>query len=1174
MTVLRTAYVEVKPQLDKFGAELKAKLAKINVGPEGKKVSDTFTKGWGKDFTNKGNEFVKSIAGMSAKIGVLASAAAAATPGLVKMVQAIAPAAGVLTVLPAALVAGGAALATFKLATDGVSKAISAGLTGSAKQAAKALEGMPPAAQKFAKSIIDLKPQIESLRASVTQRFFLPLQNDVGTTAKVYFPLLKKSMADLAGPLGGLGEQLLQTARKGDVVKSVADVFLATKLSVINLRGAVDPLITAFSVLLQSTVPELPALAGGLTKAAKAVSQFVINAVDAGKVNAIFDAGVTTIKQLGSILANVGSILTTVFKAANTSGIGFLANIQALTGQVAAFLKTAQGSAAIQGVFSALAALGQAMRTSLAAVLPQVAKSIGILLPAVRNLAPALASVVVALAPVLPQLVQIVAAIINSLVPAIRVLATWITNNQTTVRNLVVALGLLYVALQIAGLFQKLKTANEDYAIATKISAAATKIWTGIQAAFNFVMDANPITLVVIAIGALVAAIIIAYKNSATFRAIVQGAWNGIKVAVQAVVTWFTNNVLPILKAVYNALATAALWLWHNVIEPAWHGIQAVVSVVVAGVKVYLAALRAEFNIVATVVKWLYNNIFSPLFTAIGYVVKVAWVIIEIALAAMKLYFQNVIAPVVKWLYQNVFLPVWHAIQAVVSAVVTAVKAVLSALKAFFENVLAPAVRAIYNNVIKPTFSAIGSFITAIVNNVLKPIFSGLKAAFSAVGSALKAVWDNVVKPMFSAFGNFLKNTVAPAFSRGVDAIRAAWDKVKAAAQVPVKFVVDHVINPLVGGINSAAKFVGVKDQIPKIKLASGGQIPGSPSAQDNMLAAGPGGPIAVASGEFITNTKSTLANLGLVSAINSKRGRVGLGDVLPYLQGFDNGGVVGAIGGFFKKVINGAKGIGSFVTNPGAALTKVASAGLRQIPAAGHLTDFIKGAGTRLITAVGNWLKSKVSPVVNTITGAAFGGKAPKGALAQWIAQAEALTGVPGSWTGPLNTLIQRESGGNPRSINLWDSNAKNGDPSRGLMQTIGSTFAAYRLKSLPNDIYNPVANIVAGIRYILSRYGSIFNVQQANASLPPKGYSRGGQLLSLGLPVGSYDAGGFLPRGLSIAHNGTGRPEPVGHGLAGNSYTISVTVAPGAHPAETGRQIVTAIQAFERSNGTRWRV
>jgi hypothetical protein len=32
--------------------------------------------------------------------------------------------------------------------------------------------------------------------------------------------------------------------------------------------------------------------------------------------------------------------------------------------------------------------------------------------------------------------------------------------------------------------------------------------------------------------------------------------------------------------------------------------------------------------------------------------------------------------------------------------------------------------------------------------------------------------------------------------------------------------------------------------------------------------------------------------------------------------------------------------------------------------------------------------------------------------------------------------------------------------------------------------------------------------------------------------LPFGSYDTGGFLPRGLSLAYNGTGAPERVGGG------------------------------------------
>lgn len=155
---------------------------------------------------------------------------------------------------------------------------------------------------------------------------------------------------------------------------------------------------------------------------------------------------------------------------------------------------------------------------------------------------------------------------------------------------------------------------------------------------------------------------------------------------------------------------------------------------------------------------------------------------------------------------------------------------------------------------------------------------------------------------------------------------------------------------------------------------------------------------------------------------------------------------------------------------------------------------------------------------MINQFSSSAFG--PITGDLAAWINQAIELTGVGPTWAGPLNTLIQRESGGNPRAINNWDSNAQRGDPSRGLMQTIGSTFAAYRDPRLPNDIYDPVANIVAGINYIRARYGSIFNVQQANPNAPPQGYKDGGLV---------FDDGGMLPTGQTLVSNRTGKPEPL---------------------------------------------
>ncbi|MGN9836752.1 transglycosylase SLT domain-containing protein [Nonomuraea sp. H19] len=117
-----------------------------------------------------------------------------------------------------------------------------------------------------------------------------------------------------------------------------------------------------------------------------------------------------------------------------------------------------------------------------------------------------------------------------------------------------------------------------------------------------------------------------------------------------------------------------------------------------------------------------------------------------------------------------------------------------------------------------------------------------------------------------------------------------------------------------------------------------------------------------------------------------------------------------------------------------------------------------------------------------------AGGGPAPTGQVKEWIEQAIAILerqGVPASKMNASDIwmIIQHESGGNPNAINNWDSNAANGTPSKGLMQTIDPTFDAYKrefeLKGHDwKNIYDPVANIVAGVNYAIERYGSVSNV------------------------------------------------------------------------------------------------
>ncbi|MEU0098575.1 transglycosylase SLT domain-containing protein [Streptomyces sp. NPDC006267] len=86
----------------------------------------------------------------------------------------------------------------------------------------------------------------------------------------------------------------------------------------------------------------------------------------------------------------------------------------------------------------------------------------------------------------------------------------------------------------------------------------------------------------------------------------------------------------------------------------------------------------------------------------------------------------------------------------------------------------------------------------------------------------------------------------------------------------------------------------------------------------------------------------------------------------------------------------------------------------------------------------------------------------------------------IPGSYEG-LHRNIMRESSGNPNAVNDWDINARNGIPSKGLLQVIQPTFDAYHVKGTPKKLTDPVANITAAANYAADRYGSIDNVDSA---------------------------------------------------------------------------------------------
>lgn len=90
-------------------------------------------------------------------------------------------------------------------------------------------------------------------------------------------------------------------------------------------------------------------------------------------------------------------------------------------------------------------------------------------------------------------------------------------------------------------------------------------------------------------------------------------------------------------------------------------------------------------------------------------------------------------------------------------------------------------------------------------------------------------------------------------------------------------------------------------------------------------------------------------------------------------------------------------------------------------------------------------------------------------------VLQVLSMFGQPASLLGTVLRRMNQESGGNPNAINLWDSNAKAGIPSKGLMQTIDPTFNAYAGPFRSRGVYDPLANVYASFAYAIANYGSL---------------------------------------------------------------------------------------------------
>ncbi|WP_086663690.1 transglycosylase SLT domain-containing protein [Lentzea kentuckyensis] len=1078
--------------------------------------------------TDRIDRGAKSMAKFSAAAYASAAGIAAiggALPAVAGVSAIMAQASGAALVLPGALAAGGVAAGTLKLGLSGVGDALKEwNDVDKFNEKIKELSGN---ARAFAVEVRDLRPELIGLRNATQDRLFAGAAEDVKTLSDTYIPLLSNELGNISSEFSLARQSLVGFAVEGGTVRDVTSLLNLTEQQVHNVRSALAPLAAAFLDVSVVGGEAIARLTSGLGDNAAEFAAFVAHARETGQIEQWIYGGLQALDDLGQLLRNVSAIIGTVFGAANAQGGSLLDTMNAVTGSVVAMLQSTQGTDALATFFRTVHDTVQNLLPGLRAVSLALLEGIVLVGPQIPPVAQAFSDVAISIAPLIPDLASLavsilppIVALVRELAPAVGTLAAaWIGGH--------VALLAFNGAVAIFKGFQWI--------------VGFIRAWAAGQLALNVAMTANPIGIIVAAIGALVAAVIYLWNNNEGFRNFFINAWSSIRAAV--VVAW-EQYIKPAFAAVVGAVKAVgegAVWLWRNAFVPAWSAISGAVSTAWGVLSTIFDAVVTVFKYVGTAiftllvvpyvlafqavraaVLWAWENGIKPTLEALGNFFSWLWVAkIQPFVNLLKAAFGLLVAAAI-WLWQNGLKPPFDAIGIAVSWLVDQVVAQF--------NLWIAAVQALWHGV-NAALSAIGGFFTWLWAEKISPFIEIVKAGLSLVGHAFQVMWSELVRPALQSLGDFLTSlydnvvgrvfallkegasSVGGAFDSVVGWIERVWGRLREILAKPVNFVIQSVYNDGLRAVwNKVAEFVGISGlpQMNPITFAGGGVISGYAPGRDIVPALlSPGEAVLVPEAVRLLGAQNILA---LNAATSGRRGNVVGG-------GYSGGGVVNrfAGGGVIGTIASWVGEIGQSVVD------------LFSDPAAFVRSRLGGGGGwvEQLALLPGKVLGKAADFLWDKIKGW-FGGDTPTGGdqLAQWITAGMRIAGVPGTWFDPLHTLIMRESGGNPNAINLWDSNAQAGYPSQGLMQTIPQTFAAYRDPRLPNVITDPVANIVAGIRYILARYGSVFNVQQAVGSTPM-----------------GYDSGGYLMPGVTTVYNGTGRPEPVltaaqWNALQGNTF------------------------------------
>lgn len=512
------------------------------------------------------------------------------------------------------------------------------------------------------------------------------------------------------------------------------------------------------------------------------------------------------------------------------------------------------------------------------------------------------------------------------------------------------------------------------------------------------------------------------------------------------------SALLPILAVVAGEIEAAggAMAFLTEVLLP--------VAGIIAGIIAVVAAVVAVIKNWGDITDWLsekwnaFKDWMSGLWDSISEKIQGVWNGIKDFFADIWEQIYNVIEGPLKFI-EGTIGAVMYAIQAVIYTVWEVIK---FALKSAW-------------NWIKDTASAIFTPVA----NFFSGIWNGIKDTATGIWNSIKGtlggIWDSIKEKAMDAFSSVWK-FIKDGFNNLKDTLGGIVKGIANAIVKPIGGAVNGVIN----GVNWVLDKVGSDKQfalweVPKFARGTGG-IPKDTlgivndqkgSTYKEMIVPPHGKP-------FIPEGRDVVLPLEKGTKIMPANQTKSFLEELPHFAS----GIGEFFGGVWDTVKDFTGSVWDYITHP----SKIVQIAIDKFTdLSGAFEPWIsvaKGAVNTVFDSVVGFVKG----IFDTQSNVNYN---PSAGVEQWRTLAIRALQMTGQYSeANLQRLLyqmQTESGGNPNAINNWDINAVNGTPSKGLMQVIDPTFRAYAMAGYDKNIYDPLSNMLASIRYAVSTYGSL---------------------------------------------------------------------------------------------------